>query len=152
VKPFRERDLLIMLDIASQKHQSNLQLSAQSELIWRRQLQYMIEMQADLNTKLARIPGAFQSFVPFDYMKLDLHNRSDTGTLQYSFVRIGFDEYQVFKNTELQAGMGFSPAETARYKLRFPDGSKDGFLNGLDFKKSLLDELWEKQLSNFYQL
>jgi DNA-binding NtrC family response regulator len=152
VKPFRERDLLIMLDIASQKHQSNMQLNAQSELLWRRQLQYMVEMPADLNTKLQRIPGAFQSFVPFDYMKIDLQNRRENGTIQYSFVRTGFDEYQVFKNTELQTAMGLSAAETAKYKLRFPEGRADGFLNGLDFKKSLLDELWEKQLSNFYQL
>jgi transcriptional regulator with GAF, ATPase, and Fis domain/AmiR/NasT family two-component response regulator len=152
VKPFRERDLLIMLDIASQKHQNNLQLNIQKELVWKGKLQNIIDAPVDIETKIARIPGAFRTFVPFDYMKIDLLNKRENGTIQFSFVRIGFDEYQIFKGVEIQAAMGLSSQDISRFKLRFPENRGDELLNGIDYKKSLMEDLWEKQLSNFYSL
>lgn len=152
VKPFRERDLMIMLDIASQKHQNNLQLNAQRELVWRRQLQNIIEATVDIETKISRIPGAFQSFVPFDFMKIDMVNKRENGTIQYSFARTGFDEYQIFKNSELQSAMGLSQNEISKNKTKFAGIKEDVLLNGIDYKRSLLEDLGEKQLSSFYSL
>ena len=152
VKPFRERDLLIMLDIASQKHQANLQLNSQKELVWKGKLQNIIDAPVDMETRIERIPAAFRTFVPFDYMKIDLLNKRESGTIQFSFVRTGFDEYQIFKGVEIQSAMGLSSQEMSRFKLRFPENKADELLNGIDYKKSLMDDLWEKQLSNFYSL
>jgi len=42
VKAFREKDLLTMLDIVRQKHQSNVDLFEQGELIWKKQSESII--------------------------------------------------------------------------------------------------------------
>jgi len=152
VKPFRERDLLIMLDIASQKHQANLQLNIQKELVWKGKLQNIIDAPVDIETRIERIPAAFRTFLPFDYMKIDLLNKRESGTIQFGFVRIGFEEYQIFRGVEIQSAMGLSSQEMSRFRLRFPENKADQILNGIDYKKSLMEDLWEKQLSNFYSL
>jgi len=152
VKPFRMRDLLIMLDIASKKHQNNIQLNVQRELVWRQQLKNISESPIAVDAKLLRIPGAFQSFIPFDYMKIELLNKKDSGITQFSFIRVGFDEYQILKNTELQLAMGLSANDIAKFRPTVPAHIHDGILNRMDYKKSLLNDLWEKQLSNFYSL
>jgi len=152
VKPFRERDLLIMLDIASKKHQNNLQLNAQRELVWRRGLQNIAESSASAASRIDRIPGAFQTFIPFDYMKIEYGDRRDNGALQLNFVRVGFEEYQVLTNSELQSAMGLNAGDIAKFRNRIPQSRRDIILNGIDYKKSLLDDVWEKQLSNFYEL
>jgi len=152
VKPFRERDLLIMLDIASQKHQANLQLNIQKELVWKGKLQNIIDAPVDIETRIQRIPAAFRTFLPFDYMKIDLLNKRESGTIQFGFVRIGFEEYQIFRGVEIQSAMGLSSQEMSRFRLRFPENKADQILNGIDYKKSLMEDLWEKQLSNFYSL
>jgi len=152
VKPFRERDLLIMLDIASQKHQANLQLNIQKELVWKGKLQNIIDAPVDIEAKIERIPAAFRTFVPFDYMKIDLLSKRENGTIQFSFVRTGFDEYEIFRGVEIQSAMGLNSQEKSRFRLRFPEKKTDEFLNGIEYKKSLMEDLWEKQLSNFYSL
>jgi len=152
VKPFRERDLLIMLDIASKKHQNNLQLNAQRELVWRRGLQNIMESSVSQDAKTNLIPGAFQTFIPFDYMKIEFGDRRESGALQWNFIRVGFDEYQSLKNTELQSAMGLNAGDIARFRSRAPQARVDIIFNDMDYKKSLLDDIWEKQLSNFYEL
>jgi len=152
VKPFRERDLLIMLDIASKKHQNNLQLNTQRESVWRRGLQNISESSASQAAKISLIPGAFQTFIPFDYMKIEFEDRKESGTLQWNFVRVGFDEYQILKNTELQSAMGLNASDIARFRSRASKARVDIIYNDIDYKKSLLDDIWEKQLSNFYEL
>ncbi|WP_431200428.1 response regulator [Mucilaginibacter sp. P19] len=68
VKPFREKDLLIMLDIARSKHETSLQFTAQRELLLQQQVRALTDEQTTLESKLNKIPATFQSLIPFDYL------------------------------------------------------------------------------------
>jgi len=151
VKPFRERDLLIMLDIAREKHQHNLQFILQRELILQKQLETINGSATELTEKINKIPGTFQALIPFDHMKINFMKKRENALQEISFIRTGFDEYQVISNQELPALMGLSAQEINKFKARIPADDK-GAYNGLEYRRLLLDEPWEKLLSNHYQL
>ena len=150
VKPFREKDLLIMLDIARQKHQSNLQFSEHREMIIQSHFQSIIDEPGDIREKLSRIPAAFQASIPFDYMKINLGTKNNVID-EYSFVRESFDRYQMLTNQELHEIMGFN-SEFNKYRPKFPLLQQSSFNNGIDYKRSLMNDVWEKLLSNHFTL
>ena len=152
VKPFRERDLLIMLDIAREKHYQNIQFNLQKELILKKQLESIADAPIETLAKITRMAGAFQTLVPFDYMKLTMNKSSGFGKEETSFLRIGFDEYQVLKNLELPEIMGISSTEYNRLQVKRSGELPDSFFKGIEFRKALMDDPWEKLLSNHYAL
>jgi DNA-binding NtrC family response regulator len=95
VKPFREKDLLLMLDIARSKHESSRQFAVQRELLLMQHLRGLAEEQISHENKLLKIPSTYQSLIPFDYLAFHYSpakgSRPDSG----AFYRTGFNEYQV---------------------------------------------------------
>jgi len=152
VKPFREKDLLIMLDITREKHQQNLQFAAQREVALQKQLGYLAGSTLEAALKLAQIPGAFQSIIPFDLLRLIQPAKRESGVLETTFLRTGFDEYQCFKNQEVFNVMGISNGETSRIRFKLPETLVKGVYNGTDFRRTLMDEPWEKQLSSHFRM
>ncbi|WP_158288390.1 sigma-54 dependent transcriptional regulator [Mucilaginibacter psychrotolerans] len=151
VKPFREKDLLIMLDIARQKHQSNLDLFAQRELIWKKQLEVIIISETEANNKIIQLPGFFQSFIPFDFMRICFRAKGNSKSKSHNFIRTGFDEYELLDDRELHSRISFSTSESG---IRIRDAQHDSnfYLNEINFKRSLMDDIWEKRLSSSYNL
>lgn len=93
VKPFRKKDLEVMLDIAWYRHTHSMEAKAHQENL----LQKEIEA-ADNWLEVARI---LQPFLPFDMLTtglrpLSIPEFSDTG-----YLRIGFEEYQFIGEKEL---------------------------------------------------
>jgi len=102
VKPFREKELLIMLDIARSKHESSLQFTAQRELLLQQHVRSLSEEKISHENRLVKVPSAFQSLLPFDYLAFHYEpakgDRSESG----AFYRIGFNEYQVISPLHIQ--------------------------------------------------
>lgn len=100
VKPFREKDLLIMLDIARSKHESNTQFAAQRELMLQQQVKSLTTGAGFTHTS-QKVPAAFQSLVPFDLLRYRFQSASGGALKQEGFYRVGFDEYQTIGSEEL---------------------------------------------------
>ena len=96
VKPFREKDLLIMLDIARGKHEGALQFTAQRELLLQQHLKNLADEQLPYEGKLQKLPTVFQSLIPFDYLAFHFSAKNHEDERRGAFYRVGFDEYQVF--------------------------------------------------------
>lgn len=151
VKPFREKDMLIMLEIALHKHQENLQLLAQRENILQKQLAQIAQHSGPVEGKLSMLPLAFQGFIPFDFLKINVSGR-DGSTTVYGFIRNGFDDYVMLKNQDLHEELGISPGEISRFRIKQPAHLPTVFSNNIDYRRQLLDDTWEKQLSNQLKL
>lgn len=95
VKPFRVNDLLIMLDIARSRHESSLQFATQREFLLFQQVRNLGESGNPAQDKLANIPTAFQSLIPFDYLAFRYQASEALGAVVGAFYRVGFDEYQI---------------------------------------------------------
>lgn len=103
VKPFREHDLLLMLDIARSKHEGSLQFAAQRETLLLQHLRMLTEDQGTTETKIAKIPSTFQSLIPFDFLTFEYSSTAGQ-PLAAEFYRTGFNEYRYLPGSPAPAG------------------------------------------------
>ena len=101
VKPFREKDLLIMLEIARYRHEHNTAATTRNETILNDKLSAIIYSTETIGQKLLTICKVLQSHVPFDYITVGFNTLTDTSNNAVSFLRTGFDEYQKIGINEL---------------------------------------------------
>jgi len=106
VKPFREKDLLVTLEIAQYRHEHIQESALNKESTLQQQLTHIISEHKGREHKLAEIGKAFQSHIPFDLIVAGFNSTEDTG-----FLRIGYDEYQTIRIKELLTITGLTMAE-----------------------------------------
>ena len=87
VKPFREQDLLITLDIAWYRHTNSLESKLRQEEHLQKQLTAISNETSDAPQKLLKVARAIQSFIPFDLITsgirpLDAEQLGDAGYLR----------------------------------------------------------------------
>ncbi|MFD0764591.1 sigma-54 dependent transcriptional regulator [Mucilaginibacter lutimaris] len=150
VKPFREKDLLIMLDIATQKHQHNLQIQQQREQIFRTQLEGLAFSRGSLEDNTKKLPAIIQNFIPFDVLRIILPSRAVTDHI--AFARTGYEEYQTFIENDFAALLGTGGRDFAQNKADLLDLGGSELLRGTDYRRTLLDDIFEKQLSAHFRL
>ncbi|HEY6900472.1 MAG TPA: sigma-54-dependent Fis family transcriptional regulator, partial [Puia sp.] len=92
VKPFREKELLLSIDIAIYRHKQNLELINRQEKWLSSILTSVINIGAGRNQKLSLLARAFTSFVPFDYLIIDANSADNGASSLYFFQRTAVDE------------------------------------------------------------
>lgn len=106
VKPVRERDLLMMLDIARNKRKQHTEVATQRELAVQQQLRQIVDNNNNSEQVFEQFATTIQSVVPFDFLNCEFLYPSNPQSKGYSFVRIGFNEYQGVPNHELHTILG----------------------------------------------
>ncbi|HEY4195049.1 MAG TPA: sigma 54-interacting response regulator [Mucilaginibacter sp.] len=152
VKPFREKDLWMMLEIATERHRENLQFRSQREQLLENQLNHIVNHVNDKSKKIAAIPGAFQALIPFDFLKISYPSEFNSGLDELNFIRTGFNEYQILNNAELFETMNLAAKETNKVRSKTSEDIKTALYNNHEFRRLLMDDPAEKQLGNFYKL
>ncbi|QTE40434.2 sigma 54-interacting response regulator [Mucilaginibacter gossypii] len=100
VKPFREKDVLVALDIAVYRHENNLENKLRQNAALQKKVARIIDLQADWTYKLMQIGQALQPYIPFEYLSVGLKS-NDNNNDEIGFMRIGFEEYQTIGPKEL---------------------------------------------------
>jgi len=100
VKPFRKKDLQVMLDIAWYRHKHSLETRTNQESLLQRQLM-QIGPQPDNRQRLLEIARIMQSYIPFDLITSGLRPFDNGQFRDNGYLRIGFDEYQFIGEKEL---------------------------------------------------
>jgi DNA-binding NtrC family response regulator len=108
VKPFREQDLLIALDIAWYRHTHSLEAKLRREESLQKRLTDIGKDTTNVADKLLKVARALQSFIPFDLITSGMRPPDAGEFNDIAFVRIGFDEYQFIGKTELETITGHS--------------------------------------------
>lgn len=101
VKPFKERDLLLMLDIARGKHENNIQFTGQREYALKNQLRALVDGNFAYEQLLEKAPAIFQSVLPFDLMGYEWWPAGRDQSIGCGFLRVAFEEYQLLAPQEL---------------------------------------------------
>jgi len=152
IKPFREKDLLIMLDIAREKHEKNLQFNRQRELMLLKQLELITNSPLGSDEKWNRIPSVFQTIIPFDQMRICIGKKRGKEFESVSFIRSGFDEYQILKNKEFGVNLGLSARDANCFAADIANRVTPNIYNKTDYKQLLLENCDEKLLHTKYRL
>jgi DNA-binding NtrC family response regulator len=102
IKPFRERDLLITLEIARYRHEHSTESNFRMENSLRDKLSTIAADGETWEKKLLAGCRAMQPHIPFDYVAAGFNAGGAFSGQGISFLRIGYDEYQQIGIPELQ--------------------------------------------------
>jgi len=102
VKPFREKDLLIMLDIAWYRHRHSLESRLRNEESLQKQLNEITRDGSDTQQKLLTIARLLQSHIPFDLFVFGHRQNQAATVVDTAYLRTGFDEYQPIGEEEIR--------------------------------------------------
>ena len=117
VKPFREKDLLIALEIASYRHKNSLESRLVQEGLLQKKIKTIAAEILKPEEYLLTIARILQAYIPFDFI-ISHYDEPGNEILNTSgYLRIGFDEYQFIAEKELSVITGLKTSSlTAIFK------------------------------------
>ena len=145
IKPFRETDLLVTLDIAAYRQKVALESRLQQELLFHKHLAEIGNDTSDVKQKLLKVAQAIRVFIPFDLIVSGSRPAYDAQFTDSGYLRVGFDEYQYIGEEELRtiAGLGGNELSSLLKKSYLLNDSScnDGIANE-DTAFTPLQEVW----------
>jgi transcriptional regulator with GAF, ATPase, and Fis domain len=150
VKPYREKDILAALDIASYRHKHMLELQ-------RRQEQWISSVLLNITTEIASteqklllLAKAFRSVIHFEFMIIDTHSGSDGPGTVYAFQRTGLDEYITSHGWDFVKKINITLPELNHFR-KIPLKHEEAIiLNGREFSDDLQDNILQERLNQLY--
>jgi transcriptional regulator with GAF, ATPase, and Fis domain len=134
VKPFREKDVLVTLDIAHYRHAHSVESKLRKEQSLQIALTNIMADNIAWEDRLLKIAATLQQAIPFDYILLGLKKMEDEPPRACTFFRIGFDEYQTIRIPDFFSIAGITQEQF--YEMRskiITDGPK--IFNDTDFEE-----------------
>lgn len=104
VKPFRERELLLALDIAVYRHQKNIELTSRQRQWLTSLLGSSLTGEGARTDKVLSLIRALTSFLPFDFIALDTGLGDSNGKVIFRYERTGFNDYVLHEREEELTG------------------------------------------------
>jgi DNA-binding NtrC family response regulator len=108
VKPFREKDLLVTLEIARYRHTHSIESRLLKEESVVSQLNEILSKEHSWKNKLLEVGRTLQAHLPFDFLAAHILPPQNLQEEAFSFLRIGYDEYQPMGVDELSTITGLT--------------------------------------------
>ena len=134
IKPFRVRDLLVALDIAFYRHELSLESEVRKQKQLEKSLEVISTIRENEKEKLLQTALAIQPHIPFDYISICRKASGEHAYHGYSFLRIGFEQYQEIGAAELGMISGLKESELRTILAASPLEEKAGWYNDEEFK------------------
>jgi len=152
IKPYREKDLLIALDIAQYRHTQSLRSKWLREDILKKRLSDILDTPAGWEGKPLDTARVLQSCISFDYLSLRVNSPYDKRFVATGFLRIGFDEYQEAGIKEIAVVSGVKPDEIKNLLAATPPDRSLGYFNGKAFEETFASRPVNGFLAKTFQL
>src|ERR1700761_5185542 len=152
VKPFREKELLITLDVAFYRHRNSMESKFRQEFVLEEVFKNIVVEPVGWVQKLLKIAKKIQPHVPFDYLSIITKNSGEFLLDGVTFLRVGFDEYQVIGTEEFMNISHLTAAELKKLQSATIVNTKAEFFNGNDFEKMLQKYPVKKVIAKTFQL
>jgi DNA-binding NtrC family response regulator len=133
VKPFREKDVLVSLEIAQYLHDQNMLIRRNNEQMLQSALIDILGEETEWSQKFLKIAKTIQPYVPFDYLAVGMKNLDSLPYDGISFLRTSFNDYQVIGFDELMNISGLKKADLLKLQEPSTDDTfsavynEDGF-------------------------
>jgi DNA-binding NtrC family response regulator len=152
IKPFREEEVLISIEIARYRHQTSLETERHKEDLLRHQLEAIISSQTAPQKKMLTLISNLQPFLPFDLIEFTRPASSHNSAQWEAFRRIGFNEYQYIDSNGLAniTAIGTDQLNTIR-ATDHPEISA-AFYNGEHFTASLAHHPFKRIMADSFHL
>ena len=131
VKPFRKKDLLYTLEIATYRHAHGLEHKLRKEQSLQIALTDALSADVHWDEKLLSVAQLLQPYIPFDLVIMALEDPDTTRAC--SFFRLGFDEYQTIRPPDFLRMTGLSTEQYAVLRVELPSLEGVHLFNERDF-------------------
>jgi len=135
VKPFREKDLLVTLEIAQYRHEHSRESKYRREGELIQQLGNTLTGDNDWKQGLLKIGKIIQPVIPFDFVAAGFDNPGKILNRAVCFLRIGFSEYQTIGLKELLTITGITMDEFMALLAASDKETTVAFFNNETFEK-----------------
>lgn len=152
VKPFREKDLLVTLEIAQYRHEHSHESRYKREFELQQQLEKVATSIVDRKNKLLQIGKIIQQEIPFDYLAIGFETYGQISGSAISFLRIGFNEYQTIEPKELANITGITMEELLKVFTSSEKESVPAFFNDRAFEMSTQNSLLKKLIQQTFDM
>lgn len=152
VKPYRDKDVLLSIDIARYRktHSQNLKIS--SKLFMEDFIIDISMKPLSWQKKLVLITGAFQPYIPFDFMVLKGIAGDRSKYTEIGILRKQFDEYDIVSVDDFIKKSGTTADELRSISKLMPALTDDAVYVGDDFNQLLTIAPVKKLISSTYGL
>ncbi|HYV95048.1 MAG TPA: sigma 54-interacting response regulator [Chitinophagales bacterium] len=152
VKPFREKDLLVTLEIAQYRHEHSRESKFKRETELIQQLEKFALGNIEWKERLLQIGKIIQQEIPFDYLTIGFDDPDKFANRATSFLRIGFNEYQTIGAKELSTITGISTDELKKLVSVSDKEEVSTFFDNESFEKLMQKPSLEKLLRDTFHM
>lgn len=151
VKPFREKDLMVMLDIARYRHEQNLKYNQHAEPSLHQQMEYIAAKQETIVERLKQVSDTLHAVVPFDFLWIT--KSSPRTTLKdVNIIRLPDGKFSVINSESLLKETNVSSRDFKTWNTAAIAHHEKSIFNGYDFRKLRMESPWTQALSDYYKL
>ncbi|MGY0034641.1 response regulator [Pedobacter sp. NJ-S-72] len=152
VKPYRDKDVLLSIDIARyrKEHVENLKIS--SKLFMEGFIVDISMKPLSWKKKLLLITSAFQAYLPFDFLTLIGTAGDRTRFSEIGIARRQFSEYDIVSVDKFVKDSGTTPDFYQSVNRLTPEMTRDNIYTGKDFEELLNRVPIKKLIAQTYNL
>ena len=135
IKPFREKDVLVALEIAHYRHAHSIEVRIRQEQALQIALTDALSGNDPWEQRLVKVARLFQPYIPFDYFIIGLEkDQLIDACRSCSFFRLGKDEYQTIWTENFLQMTSLTKEKYQTLRAKTPD-SEEVILNGKEFEE-----------------
>ncbi|KAF2329023.1 sigma 54-interacting response regulator [Flavobacterium daemonense] len=135
VKPFREKDLLVTIEIAEYHQQHGIESSIRKELLFQKQLKSIVKKSGTWDDRVLNIITSLQSLISFDLVMAVFYIDNKLSNRVLGYARTGLQEYQKIGIEELQNITALKESEINELRNKSKVETEATFYNDNDFVK-----------------
>jgi DNA-binding NtrC family response regulator len=152
VKPFRERDLLVTLEIAQYRHANSVDAFMRKEATFKAKISDIAVGNASTEDKLLDLCRTLQTHLPFDYVLTTRISKIPQPKGSVSFLRVGFNEYQTVGIKELGVITNRPVTQLEKLLENTPYLESPVVLEGNDFIMATAETSLKKLIADTFKL
>ncbi|MGC4042007.1 MAG: sigma 54-interacting transcriptional regulator [Flavobacterium sp.] len=137
VKPFREKDLFVTMEIARYHHFNSIESYVRKETFFQKQLKMLSNEPGTWEERLLKISIGLQPLIPFDLIVAIYKTGTDEKNNIVGFQRTGFKEYRKIGTEEFQNISGLKEHELKDLQDKTIIDEEITLYAGADFRKSI---------------
>jgi DNA-binding NtrC family response regulator len=152
VKPFREKDVLVSLEIALYLHEQRMLSKRSNEQLLQSALTDILAEKIEWSQKFLKIGKTIQPYLPFDYLATGMKNLEGLPYDGIGFLRTSFNDYQEIAIDEMMNISGLKKAELLKLQEAPGDDTFCAMYNNEDFIERCKSDAAKRFISKTFDM
>ncbi|SES19333.1 sigma 54-interacting transcriptional regulator [Pedobacter rhizosphaerae] len=152
VKPYRDRDILLSIDIARYRKENSHNMKTSSERFMQDFIVDISMKSLTWQKKIIAMASAFQPYIPFDFIVLSGIEKDGKRYREIGITRENFDQYGLLSVSEFMELTHLSSTQYANINQLLPETTTDCIYIGDDFENVKKSVPMKNLIANTYQL